>query len=274
MFILKKVGTDTEVFLERDGKIVSAIGLVGGTKWEPRAIDAEGSAVQEDNVMLEFNTIPAENMDDWVANINKVMAHIYQEMRDKGYGIRILSSAEFDEEAIKNPQAQQIGCEPDMNGWTHMQNRPFNAQQLGKLRTSGGHLHISFGIDGEAPTYVSKINLIRMLDFHLGLPSVLLDTDDKRRQFYGQAGAFRDKAEDRIEYRTLSNFWIASDELKEWVFRGIRNVFSEMNTRPVLFRDEFIFDNDFGQVIQQTINTADRSQAAALVKQYNIAMPE
>ena len=49
------------------------------------------------------------------------------------------------------------------------------------------------------------------MDYTLGLDSLLLDSDTRRRSMYGRAGSFRFK-EYGIEYRTLSNFWIKNNK--------------------------------------------------------------
>lgn len=64
----------------------------------------------------------------------------------------------------------------------------------------------------------------QQLDFYLGLPSLLFDNDNKRRQMYGQPGSYRPKPYG-VEYRVLSNKWLESDTLKRWVFRNTHAAF-------------------------------------------------
>jgi len=56
-----------------------------------------------------------------------------------------------------------------------------------------------------------------MMDLYLGVPSVLMDKGELRKQLYGKAGAYRMKPYG-VEYRTLSNFWIFSDTTIGWVW--------------------------------------------------------
>ena len=51
------IGADPELFLRDGDAITSAIGLIGGDKYEPRLVTL--GAVQEDNVLAEFNIDPA-----------------------------------------------------------------------------------------------------------------------------------------------------------------------------------------------------------------------
>jgi hypothetical protein len=57
------------------------------------------------------------------------------------------------------------------------------------------------------------------MDLFLGVPSILMDKGDVRKQLYGSAGAYRDKPYGG-EYRTLSNFWIFDNHLIEWVWNN------------------------------------------------------
>ena len=56
------VGTDPELMLREKstGRIISAAGLIGGTKGKPVQMEGlpEGYGVQEDNVMVEYNIPP------------------------------------------------------------------------------------------------------------------------------------------------------------------------------------------------------------------------
>jgi hypothetical protein len=71
----------------------------------------------------------------------------------------------------------------------------------------GGHIHIS----------EYNVDLIRYMDLYLGVPSILMDTDTRRRELYGKAGAYREKPWG-LEYRVLSNFWYKTPELIGWVW--------------------------------------------------------
>src|SRR5690606_27611941 len=82
------------------------------------------------------------------------------------------------------------------------------------LRTAGGHIHVGY----DNPDNAMSADIVLAMDVMLGVPSVLIDGDTRRRQMYGKAGCFRFK-EYGLEYRTLSNFWIMSEERIRWAFR-------------------------------------------------------
>lgn len=270
MINILKIGADVELFLKdsRD-RAISAVGLIGGTKKKPRPIDNEGSALQEDNVMLEFNIIPAENSEQFRNNINKVIVHAIEELRSKNLLIDISGSKVFSRKALKNPQARTIGCDPDFSAWTFQANELLSHKKLKNVRTSGGHVHVSYMVDGDPPEPIHHTNMIRMMDLYLGVPSVLLDDDNVRRQFYGRAGAFRIKAQNHIEYRTLSNFWVKNDSLKEWVFDNVVECVRQLNYRQY----HNLWGEHLKDEVTSCIKTGDKELAEKLIHEYRIGMP-
>ena len=100
-------------------------------------------------------------------------------------------------------------CEPDFNAWTKQINpRPLASDW--QLRSAGGHIHIG--------TKEDPIEVIRAMDLFVGVPSIIKDPGgERRRELYGMPGAYRIKPFG-CEYRVLSNFWIFSRELVEWVY--------------------------------------------------------
>ena len=65
-----RVGSDPETFLQsKTGEFISSVGLIGGSKDEPMPI-GEGCSVQEDNVTVEFNTPPTNDVKEFVRVIN------------------------------------------------------------------------------------------------------------------------------------------------------------------------------------------------------------
>lgn len=273
MFTIDKIGTDTEVFLmDQKQQLVPAVGLVGGTKAKPRPLDEDGTAVQEDNVMLEFNTIPAENVEQWLSNVNHALMLIIDEMKQKKLVLSYSPSVVFSEDQLKTRQAQEMGCDPDYSAWTLLENPGQSPRSLKNIRTAGGHIHVSFRYKGKLPERVQFMNLIRMMDLTLGVPSVILDDDDRRRNFYGIAGAHRIKHEDRVEYRTLSNFWLRNDTLKRWVYNNTAFAVRKLN-----MLGSFVGEQLWGDYMQEDIinclANSDRKLAEKIVDTHRIPMP-
>lgn len=217
------VGTDTELFLfDKDGRPVSVEGKLGGTKESPLPVTelGDGFAVQEDNVMAEYNIPPATGRKEFSDNILMISQHIQKQMAERGLTARAVASARFPVEELKTKQAQTFGCDPDFCVWTRSMNEVARDPALANLRTAGGHIHVSFTVGDEAPGIDECMAFVRALDLFLGVPSTYLDTDTDRRLMYGKAGAFRLKPYG-IEYRVLSNFWTRNAILRKWAFDGV-----------------------------------------------------
>lgn len=252
------IGADPEVFLMNpDGSPAIAIGKLGGTKREPRPVPL--GAVQEDNVLAEFNIDPADHPDMFVNNIQSVMGELRGLLPE--FQLGVVSSMRFDPMAlIEYPEALEFGCDPDWNAWTGEINDPPNP--MTEMRTAGGHIHIGFDRINEdtAPQFV------QMLDFYLGLPSVLLDDDTDRRGLYGKAGAYRPKPYG-VEYRTLSNFWIKEEIYMRWLYHNCRQSLVDFN------RLDAMLGRYDGDTIQAVINESRKDEARSIVRDLRIPMP-
>lgn len=252
------IGADPEVFVTKGGVITSAIGLIGGTKIKPLPV-IEG-ALQEDNVLAEFNIEPCYNEADFLRRINSVMQQLNQRLGGD-YSTVVRSSHHFDINYLSNnPKAMEFGCDLDMNCWTGAFNPSPNSATT--LRTAGGHVHIGYD---KADAEVS-LKIAQLCDVLLGVPSVLIDNDIERRSLYGKAGACRLKKYG-IEYRTLSNFWLSSPLLTSWVYNQ-----AVMAANCVDMIDDLLSECS-PDYIQSIINESNVSEARRFVDQYNIEVP-
>lgn len=255
------LGADPEVFL-RDKiskEIVSAEGLIGGTKDEPKAISAVGHSVQEDNVMAEFNIPAAIDAASFSRDIQFVLDYLNDNTPDN-LETHVLPSAILDKKYLETDQALMFGCEPDFCVWKAAENEPPNAES--DLRTCGGHIHVGF----EDPEFEQCEAVIQAMDLFLGVPSILMDTDTRRREMYGKAGAFRTK-DYGVEYRTLSNFWIATDELRQWAFNNTLKAIEFINEGNTI-------SPELEAKIVECIDTQNSDLAEELVKEFNITIIE
>lgn len=214
------VGADPEVFMFKDNRPFSAHGAVAGDKKNPYKVNK--GAVQVDGMALEFNIDPAATSQEFVTNIEEVMAQLRAMV--PGYELRATPVAEFGAAYIATQpmEALELGCEPDYDAWA---DGAVNPRPNGKadFRTGAGHVHIGWDkdIDIDDPVHREAcVMATKQLDWSLGLGSMLFDNNpaaNKRRSLYGAAGCFRPKSYG-VEYRTLSNSWLRSKELMEWVF--------------------------------------------------------
>jgi len=92
------IGCDPEVFIQDEkGVIIPAVGLIGGTKEEP--IKVLNGALQEDNVLGEFNTDPAISYGMFRDNIRTVMSQL--ENKVAPHKLKVLSSHRFTKEVLQ-----------------------------------------------------------------------------------------------------------------------------------------------------------------------------
>jgi hypothetical protein len=212
------VGADPEVFVRHKatGELVSAHGLVPGTKDNPHRVAA--GAVQVDGMALEFNIDPAKNPNQFAARISQVMRVLDDMVPD--HDLAIQPVAEFSRDVFDSApeEAKVLGCEPDLDAWTGQIN-PAPNQEV-DFRTAAGHVHLGWteNMDITDPDHIEACCMMgKQLDAVLLPLSLEEDKDTKRRELYGQPGAIRVKPYG-VEYRVLSNYWLASEALMKSVF--------------------------------------------------------
>lgn len=219
-----KVGCDPEMFIrdKRTGKIVSCHDLLPGTKEKPFRVP--GGAIQVDGTAAEFNIDPATCPSDFNFNIQSVLGEIRKRLGEN-YELVFEPIARFDKEYFDRlpKSATELGCNPDFNAWTGSVNPPPDASgDMYGVRTASGHIHLGWTEDQDPtdPSHIMDCNLVAQnLDYYLGLPSLMWDRDNTRRKLYGMAGAVRYKPYG-VEYRVLSNSWLASSDLTRYVWNS------------------------------------------------------
>lgn len=224
-------GADPEVFVKKGGAFVSAHGLIPGTKKAPMPV--KGGAVQVDGMALEFNTNPATSFKEFNASLDAALDSLKSMV--PGYELCFEPVAHFSKEylASQPKEAVELGCEPDFNAYTKAPNPRPDANKL--FRTASGHVHIGWtsNVDPNDPTHFEACCVLtKKLDAYLGIPSLVWDDDDERRQLYGKAGAFRPKPYG-MEYRVLSNAWLRLPRTRKLVVENsilaIKAAFSSPN---------------------------------------------
>lgn len=246
-----RLGTDPEILLQdSNGSPVSVIGLIKADKWNPMQIPdmAPGFTLQEDNVSIEYGIPPASSADDYVHYIQSVMQKSLEYL--PGLSFSKLSCTIYPEEQMQHPLAYVFGCEPDFDAWTGTVNKkPEPPHPL--MRSAGGHIHVE--------TKRDPLEVVRNMDLFLGVPSVLMDKGEQRKQMYGGAGAHRVKPYG-VEYRTLSNFWIFEERLIRWVWNQTERSINNQHIDVMAEQD----------LILEAINNNNKAVAQALVNQYNL----
>ncbi len=211
------IGADPEVFVKRYGKLSSAYGLIPGTKDDPFIV--KNGAVQVDGMALEFNIDPAATLEQFQKNMSTVLDQMTKMV--PGYELFIQPVADFGFDYINGQpkEAKELGCNPDFNAYTMKPNPRPDADT--PFRTASGHIHIGWReepVDPQDATHLEACQvLVQALDLYVGLPLMCLDPDNRRRQLYGKAGAFRPKSYG-LEYRVPSNVWIGKELTRAFVF--------------------------------------------------------
>ncbi len=260
-----QLGSDPELWVVEGGKVICADGIIKGTKAKPHPVDM--GAIQVDGFAVEYNTDPASTLVQWEYNHRTVQQALLAnigENRVLGYA----ATAFFDEETFNEApdEAKILGCEPDYNAWTERTNdTPDNTNMF---RTAGGHIHIQFTKDADinCPNHLLDCYaLVKALDLWLGIPSVLMDEDNDRRSMYGKAGAFRPKSYG-LEYRTLSNFWTKTPQLRAWAFKNTLSSIRWISEKGSFKR--------LSEAYRRTINVSDKAGARIYTRHYDIPVLE
>lgn len=238
------IGCDPELFVvNRQHRFVSVHGFLPGTKDNPYMV--EKGAVQADGTAAEFNIKPAATAEEFSDNIRTVLLQLQEliQKHDKSLRLRVTPTATFTKKYFKRLpiEALRLGCEPDFDAYTNRQTTPPSTDL--PFRTGGGHVHIGWGENLEVKDTHHIYDCIvgtQQLDAVLYVSSLLWDQDKKRRTLYGKIGAFRPKPYG-VEYRPLSNAWVADPDLHLWIFNATRWAFEKLEGEGVeLYSDKEI----------------------------------
>jgi hypothetical protein len=259
------IGADPEKFVHNGKEFVSAHGMIKGSKNEPFPV--ENGAVQVDGMAVEFNIDPAKDKEEFLSNLKSVMGQLDAMIPD--FKTVASPTADFSPEVIKSspPEALELGCEPDFNAWEDGRANPTPDGDV-SFRTGAGHLHIGWTNDMDITDEAhiqACIALCKQLDLYLGVPSVLFDADDRRRELYGKAGAMRIKPYG-VEYRVLSNAWLEDENLMSWVYENTTKAIQDLlgrNGKP-----------KGGFYVRSVINSSLKYKARYLCQEFGIPLPQ
>lgn len=247
-------GSDIEFFLKTArGEFFPAIGLVKGTKQEPRPL-GDGYFIQEDNVAVEFNIPVCNSVRDFTRAVSNGLMKCCNELPPT-VTYTTEASAEFHDEYLMSPQAREFGCEPDMCAWT----RDFNPRPQSpnhRLRSAGGHFHIGWN----NPDMDTRFELIKACDVFVGIPSLSEDIDKRRRELYGKAGAMRIKPYG-VEHRLLSNYWMFMPELTSAIATRYSQAIDFINYGHEIEKTDY-------EAIVHSINNSNATMGNKILKKY------
>lgn len=265
------IGADPEVFaIHKDtGAFISGHDLIPGNKQEPHRV--KDGAVQVDGTALEFNVDPTNDAAVFSKRVRSVFSQLDKMARATNPEIQLVANpvADFEPQYfdLLPEEPKQLGCNPDFNAWSRGVNpmpegdRPF--------RTGSGHIHIGFTQDADINDefhFNKCVRLVRQLDYYLGAPSLWWDRDNRRRELYGKAGAFRPKPYG-VEYRVLSNKWVTNNYLTKWIF-------NQANLAVAHLIEGKAAEDYFGTLAQKVINEDLYYEANQIARHCGYTLPK
>lgn len=257
------IGADIEAFLKKDNQIISAEGIVHGTKYEPFQFDSEDKyyCTSLDNVLAEFCIPPAKDGDTFLRNILKSSS--YLDTLEPGVKAEFIPANRMEDKYLQTLNAQTLGCEPDFDAWL---NGAQNAKPEGtstNLRTAGFHVHIGY----DNPNPQTNIEIMKYFDLFVTMPSLLIEPPNERRDLYGKAGSFRHKPYG-MEARTLSSFFASKPSLITWVYQNTMQAIEKYNSEEKM-------NDDLEFLIPEIINFPSKKTmrfAKEIIKNYKITI--
>ena len=264
-----KIGADIEVFVKdaRTNEIVSAEGLIRGTKTVPFVFDKSNKyfATSLDNVLAEFCIPPVKNREDFYKHIRKSIGYIESILPD-GLCVAIQPSANLDKRFLQTENAQTFGCEVDFSAYTLYPNM-VNIFEDETLRCGGGHIHVGYNNPQQYDKLIYKpdeerVNIVKALDLFVGIPSVIMEPENKRKILYGKAGAFRPKPYG-VEYRTISNYYLRDEVTTKCIYDNVREGINFLNRGNEI-------QNDLAEYVHVAIDSCNKEMATNLINDFKL----
>lgn len=275
-------GSDPEFMLtDEKGNLHSAIGVVPGTK-EDRYDLGGGHRGYYDNVLAEVEIRPSFSAEEAVENFRDC----FQRYADlvHPYKLTVRASATYPAKECQHEDAEKFGCDPEYDAFDVVQVEPPACMKGNYFRSGGGHVHIGYNGGADDPNAPEDIQyqimfnrlwVIRMCDIFLGIPSVVMDRDPTsvaRRKLYGGAGSHRLCPNYGVEYRTLSNFWLARPDSVRLIYR-----LAELAVARVYEHGDH--EELWGEIVgsatlRKTINAGNQEAAWKILKDIRAAFPD
>lgn len=248
-------GTDPEVFVEDSaGNVIPAWVFLPAKKDSPNLF--------WDGFQAEFTAVPSSCQDRLGQNIRSQLSYLKSKL-PSGAHLSARSVVEIPKSILRSAATEHVdfGCRPSLNAYGLSGRVVPDPRELG-IRFAGGHIHWGFYKKDYPEARIA--DAIKLVDATIGLIGVSLAEgrdDPRRREFYGLAGEFRLPAHG-VEYRTLSNFWLASPSVYHLIFTLGRAAFrlGLMGMREKVFRSP-------ESMVVQAINNTDARLARILIEE-------
>lgn len=231
------IGSDPEIFVEdRDGNVINAWEFLGSKENPDYTLSGNNDRKYEqyngcgnkpmywDGPQAEFTTVPSTCMQTHTTSIASGLESVWLAANKKfpGAKLSLRSVVDIPFDVLLNAKEEhiQFGCMPSINAYGIRVNMP-PAREV-PFRSAGGHIH--FGIGKVSGDEANRI--VKGLDAILGVACVSMFANfdsPKRRVLYGLPGEYR-LPPHGLEYRPLSNAWLAHPLITNLVFDFARKV--------------------------------------------------
>lgn len=258
MTLKLKVGADPEMFVHKVGQgFISPHTFFPGTKKDPYPVAA--GALQVDGLAAEINVLPATTKEDFVRNYNDVF-EAARTFLEPTMSFARIPAVQFNEDYFKGlpDTMKEVGCDPDYCAWEDGKKNTV-PNLPGSVRVAGGHLHLGFGegFNTQDMFYQTVCcDLVKQLDCLIGTWDTSYETDGRRKNSYGKAGAFRYKSYG-LEYRTPSNRWTQNHYSTGLMFDYVVKAFTDYHNN-IRYFDKF-------PDAREVINESKRDEARKIL---------
>ena len=263
------VGTDAEFFLvDASGMPISSEGLIGGKKAAPVLCD--GGGYLEDCVTVEINPdpVPASvGAAEFSLNIRKCINEVTIVAEALDLSVDITSSHLFRPEQLVSRQASESGCSPTFDIWSNSRIRAIDISDSSH-RYASGDIHLSWPLPEDRRLRVLQAKtIVKHMDVFVGLSEVAFtECTERATAGFGNAGIHRLTGYG-VEYKTPSNYWLASDVRRKWVFdASIRIITTVLN--DVDYYAKFLCR--YGDTVQRIRRRWHSSEAESIVNDFSV----
>jgi hypothetical protein len=260
------IGSDPEFLLADSEGIKSAIPVLKQDKDNPIDLQ-DGYKIYYDNTMFEASLPPATSKEVF----RETFRTLFKKMKKvTDMEVIAMPSHDFSLEECSHPGALVSGCDPELDAYERKSYTPPDFTK-GTFRSAGGHIHVGREDFGKIEEYDfnepllgsdSKENMVKLMDVLVGLPLTVIDNSEqskKRKKIYGKAGRFR-RTSYGIEYRTLSNYWLSSPELVDFVYELTEKSYN------YLFEGKEVKE-ETSLKVREIINSDNEEEALKLIKE-------
>ena len=112
------IGSDPEFFVRNNkGENYPAYNIITGKKEAPNHL-GDGYSILHDNVLIEGNIPPAENLEQFVTYMRILKVKMNKILRVFNCEIFESDVETFSDKYLKDDKAKEFGCMPFTNAWT------------------------------------------------------------------------------------------------------------------------------------------------------------